>query len=70
MYVIYNICILYSLKWKYFPRVRFENKKDILKTIAWIHIISKKAFIYISKVGDLSRGWPKGSLFSSFHTEV
>ena len=25
---------------------------------------------YISKVGDLSRGWPKGSLFNSYYTEV
>ena len=26
--------------------------------------------IYKSKVGDLSRGWPEGSLFNSYFTEV
>ena len=24
----------------------------------------------LSKVGDHSRGWPKGSLFNSYYTEV
>ena len=26
--------------------------------------------LYTSKVGDLSRGWPKGSCFNSYHTEA
>ena len=26
--------------------------------------------VFISKVGDLSRGWPEGSLFNSYYTEV
>ena len=31
-----------------------------------------KSYIYyiLSKVGDLSWGWPKGSLFNSYYTEV
>ena len=25
---------------------------------------------YYKKIGDLSQGWPEGSLFNSYHTEV
>ena len=26
--------------------------------------------VKVSKIGDLSQGWPKGSLFNSYYTEV
>ena len=38
----------------------FELRKYLLMII----------YIYIYKVGDLSEGWPEGSLFNSYYTEV
>ena len=35
-----------------------------------IIIIVVIIIIVISKVGDLSQGWPKGSLFNSYYTKV
>ena len=41
-----------------------ECLKQLFKNIASFYHVSK------SKVGDLYRGWPKGSLFNSYYTAV
>ena len=49
-----------------------KNKINKFKKYKSLHepFLSKKKniyiYIYVSKVGDLSRGWPEGSLFDSW----
>ena len=43
------------------------------KLVSQIDIYLKNDLHYediVSKVGNLSQGWPKGSLFNSYYTEV
>ena len=43
---------------------------EYLKTYRFDEIILIQDNYYVSKDGDLNRGWPKGSLFNSYYTEV
>ena len=52
-----------------------DIKKEIVFSMLPIKKIKldwklSKFDIVVSKVGDLSRGWPEGSLFNSYYTEV
>ena len=67
------------------PRVFLRSYESVLASLyavdklstfhshkgGWYIYIYIYIYIYkISKVGDQSRGWPKGSLFNSYYTEV
>ena len=41
---------------------------DVMQFLYMSIILNR--FIFISEVGDLSRGWPEGSFFNSYYTEV
>ena len=51
----------------------YKRKKNFKKMIDVKNIMQKylcyQSYIK-SKVGDLGRGWPEGSLFNSYNTEV
>ena len=34
------------------------------------HLVLSVNIYQVSKVGDFGRGWPEGSLFNSYNTEV
>ena len=57
----------YHLIYYYFTLLGFDirlhkNKYETVSTSFW--------FLKVSKFSNLSRGWPKGSLFNSYYTEV
>ena len=65
-----QMTVVWSLSFRSSVKVPVFDKKHPKKTggqIGWnvVNIIIK-----VSKVGDLSRWWPKGSLFNSYYTEV
>ena len=47
-----------------------DSKLCLIHPISYSLFLSLPIYIYISKVGDLSRGWSEGSLFDSSFTEV
>ena len=60
-----------------FPRVyRYKYRYVCVCVCVWVggvceHMcIFASEYICKSKVGDFSRGWPEGSIFNSYYTEV
>ena len=55
---------------------KFPTEKNGFKIykliLLFIEIWFNKNFVnyYVSKVGDCGQGWPEGSLFNSYYTEV
>ena len=48
----------------------FKKCRSLKRDIAHTSLSTEPFSVEKSKVGDLSRGWPKGSLFNSYSTEV
>ena len=44
--------------------------EEMLPKYTYVYIYIHRERERVSKVGDLSRGWPEGYLFNSCHTEV
>ena len=54
-----------------------EVSQEVSREVSWDEFEMEKPMASVildiskvSKVGDLSRGWPKGSLFNSYNTAV
>ena len=46
---------------------RIKNKMNYINEVL---VKNKSLLTIVSKVGDLCRGWPEGSLFDSYHTKM
>ena len=69
----YSTLIIISVEWQYLKP--FNSTQNIIIGTEWFYLISFNCtyewmLFNISKVGDLSWGWPKGSLFNNYHTDV
>ena len=58
-------CPVYDIKLNLMARLQFRSSGEFRVSWNYNYLLSK-----VSKVGDFSRGWPEGSLFDRYYTEV